>query len=152
MNFRWKTHEDHFMAHEYCQMKFHGVIFSPEFSMNLGNIFHDPWISSKSIFMTHWFAMKVTRINFMTHEFLYKPTFMTHEFLQSLLSWPISFPRKSLEWISCPWIAIKQHFICFGRTKLMPWIFPEICCPWISLMVITLLFLVTLMWDSGVIW
>lgn len=76
------------------------------------------------VFMTHWFAMKVTRINFMTHEFLYMPTFMTHEFLQSLLSWPISFPRKSSEWISCPWIAIKQHFmgyqfICFGRTKLM---------------------------------
>ena len=36
---------------------------------------------------------------------------MTHEFLQSLLSWPVSFPRKSSERISCPWTAIKQHFM-----------------------------------------
>ena len=114
----WKFHE---LLMKNPWKSFHGPwILQNEISLGyfwpwnfheLGEFFHDPWVSSKSTLMTHWFAVKVTRINFMTHEFLYKPIFMTHEFLQSLLSWPIGFLRKSSEWISCPWIAIKQHFM-----------------------------------------
>ena len=114
----WKFHE---LLMKNPWKSFHGPwILQNEISLGyfwpwnfheLGEFFHDPWVSSKSTFMTHLFAVKVTRINFMTHEFLYKPIFMTHEFLQSLLSWPIGFLRKSSEWISCPWIAIKQHFM-----------------------------------------
>ena len=38
--------------------------------------------------------MKFTRINFMTHEFLYKPTFMTHEFLQVYFHDPLASPEN----------------------------------------------------------
>lgn len=111
-----------------AKWKFIGLFKALNFSMNQGHFFLWPMNFFEGYFHDKLiqFPLKVTRINFMTCDFLY-----------ILLSWPISFPRK----FGAPWTAVKWHYFHRLTTHLLrenkingPWTFTEIhtrvqwCC------------------------